>query len=109
MKYILHKHFYKHQFYSLIFIFSINLILLISCSGIRHNGINEYDENGDNYGSYFYIVLFYLVYIALSAFLSSSEVLQKKLMDIYYVSPYSIIFMSGLISGSVTLIAYIIV
>ena len=109
MKYILHKHFYKHQFYSLIFIFSINLILLISCSGIRHNGINEYDQIGDNYGSYFYIVLFYLVYIALSAFLSSSEVLQKKLMDIYYVSPYSIIFMSGLISGSVTLIAYIIV
>jgi hypothetical protein len=109
MKYILHKHFYKHQLYSLVFIFSINLVLLISCSGIRHNGINEYDQVRDNYGSYFYIVLFYLVYISLSAFISSSEVLQKKLMDIHYISPYTIIFMFGLISGSVTLIAYIIV
>ena len=59
MKYILHKHFYKHQFYSLIFIFSINLILLISCSGIRHNGINEYDEIGDNMEAIF--ILYYFI------------------------------------------------
>ena len=108
MKYILHTHHYKHQIYALILNFTINLIILVTCSGIRHNGKNDYDGVRDNYGSYYYVILFYVVYIALSAFICSSEVLQKKLMDIYYASPYTILYMFGLISGGFTFIAYII-
>ena len=52
---------------------------------------------------------FIVVFLILSALLCSSEVLQKKLMDIYYVSPYTIIYMFGIISGAFTFIAYIIV
>jgi hypothetical protein len=109
MKYFLHAHLYKHQIYALIFIFVINFILMITCSSIRYKGNSEYDEIKTNYGSYFYIVLFYFVFLILSACLTSSEVLQKKLMDIYYASPYTILYMFGIISGAFTFIAYIIV
>ena len=109
MKYFLHAHLYKHQIYALIFIFVINFVLMIICSSIRYKGNSEYDAIKTNYGSYFYIVLFYFVFLILSACLCSSEVLQKKLMDIYYVSPYTIIYMFGIISGAFTFIAYIIV
>ena len=107
MKYFLHTQIYKHQFYALIVIFTLNFILTIICSSIKHQ-ISEYDEVAKNYGSYFYIVLFYFVFLILSALLCSSEVLQKKLMDIYYVSPYTIIYMFGALSGAFTLIAYIV-
>ena len=60
MKYILHTQIYKHQFYALIIIFTLNFILMITFSSIRHKGISEYDEVANNYGSYFYIILFYL-------------------------------------------------
>ena len=60
MKYFLHAQLYKHQIYALIFIFVINFILMITCSSIRYKGNSEYDEIKTNYGSYFYIVLFYL-------------------------------------------------
>ena len=43
MKYFLHTHHYKHQIYALILNFTINLIILVTCSGIRHNGKNDYD------------------------------------------------------------------
>ena len=108
MKYILHTQIYKHQFYALIIIFTLNFILMITCSSIRHKRISEYDEVANNYGSYFYIILFYFEFLILSALLCSSEVLQKKLIDIYYVSPYTIIYMFGALSGALTLIAYIV-
>ena len=108
MKYILHTQIYKHQFYALIIIFTLNFILMITCSSIRHKGISEYDEVANNYGGYFYIILFYFEFLILSALLCSSEVLQKKLIDIYYVSPYTIIYMFGALSGALTLIAYIV-
>ena len=108
MKYILHTQIYKHQFYALIIIFALNFILMITCSSIRHKGISEYDGVAKNYGSYFYVILFYFEFLILSALLCSSEVLQKKLIDIYYVSPYTIIYMFGALSGALTLIAYIV-
>ena len=60
MKFFLHTQIYKHQCYALIVIFALNFILMITCSSIRHKGISEYDEVAKNYGSYFYIALFYL-------------------------------------------------
>ena len=38
----------------------------------------------------------------------SSQVIQKKLMDFYYISPYKILYVIGIISSIFTLIALII-
>ena len=108
MKYLLNYHIYKHQFYALIFIFTTNFILLIAASSIKYEGISDYDNINLIYGSYYYIVLFYLIYLILCALTMSSQVIQKKLMDFYYISPYKILYVIGIISSIFTLIALII-
>ena len=53
---------YKHQLYSLGINFAINFILLIAAACIKNsNGESEFDTIIDNFGNYFYIVLFYVV------------------------------------------------
>ena len=108
MKYIMNNPIYKHQLITLIFIFIINIILIIISSSIEYNGSSFYNLIINIYGSGFYIFLFYIIYLALSALICSSQVFQKKLMDIYYVSPYTILFVIGLITSLLTLIALII-
>ena len=108
MKYIMNNPIYKHQLITLIFIFIINIILIIISSIIEYNGSSFYNLIINIYGSGFYIFLFYIIYLALSALICSSQVFQKKLMDIYYVSPYTILFVIGLITSLLTLIALII-
>ena len=77
-------------------------------SSIRFKGLSEYDTLNNMYGSYSYIALFYIIYLILSAFICSSQVLHKKLMDIFYVSPFIILLVTGVISIFFTFIAYII-
>ena len=108
MKYIMNNPIYKHQLITLIFIFIINIILIIISSSIEYNGSSFYNLIINIYGSGFYIFLFYIIYLALSALICSSQVFQKKLMDIYYVSIYKILFTIGLISSSIILLALII-
>ena len=108
MKYFLNQSIYKHQLYALILIFASNFMLIALSSSIKFGGLSEYDTLNNMYGSYFYIVLFYIIYLILSAFICSSQVLQKKLMDIFYVSPFIILLVTGFISIFFTLIAYII-
>lgn len=69
---------YKHQMYSLIFNFAINLIILVTVSCLKTNGESDYDMVNRLYRSYLYIALFYLVYVILAAILSFSQVLQKN-------------------------------
>ena len=112
MKYILNTRIYKHQLYSLIFIFTINIILIIVASCIRSekvdNGKSDFDTFSEIFGSYAYIGLFYIVYMSLSAIICSSEVMQKKLMDIHYVSISTLIFTIGIISSIFTVIVLLI-
>ena len=101
---------YKHQLYSLGINFAINFILLIAAACIKNsNGESEFDTIIDNFGNYFYIVLFYVVFLALSAIICLSQVLQKYLMDIEYYSPFSILFIIGIFSTFFTIISLIIV
>ena len=56
---------YKHQLYSLVFNFGINLVLLIIASSAKYENEDEADQSDyekikQNFGSYFFIVLFYL-------------------------------------------------
>ena len=110
MKFFLNTQIYKHQLFILIFIFSITLILIIISSSIKNNGKKSFYESIINtYGSVFYIFLFYIIYIILSASTCSTQVFQKKLMDEYYVSYYKILFAIGSISILFIFISLIIV
>ena len=108
IKYFLHKETYKHQFISLVSIFSINLIILIIASSINFNNGSDYDIVNDLYGNYLYVVLFYIIFIILSALLSSSQVMQKKLMEICYISPLTILLLIGIFSALFAIITIII-
>lgn len=109
MRLILNKGIYKHQLYALILIFTSNLILISASSSTKKkiDGKSIYDTLHDNYQSYFSIVIFYIIYLMLSALTCSSQVIQKKLMDIYYISPFLILVMAGIICFFFTFIAYI--
>ena len=108
MKIILKVEFYKHQLYSLGINFFINFALLIASSSLKEDdGKSQYEKIADNFGNYFYIVLFYLVFLALSAMICSSQVMQKHLMDVENVSAFTILFIIGLLSSFFTLIALI--
>ena len=108
MKIIFKIEIYRHQLYSLGFNFIINLILLIIASSIRINDTTEYADIANKFGSYFYIFLFYLVFLVLSAMICSSLVMQKKLMDVENVSPFTILFIIGVFNTLFIIIALII-
>ena len=108
MKIILKVEIYKHQLYSLGINFFINFALLIASSSLKEDdGKSQYEKIADNFGNYFYIVLFYLVFLALSAMICSSQVMQKHLMDVEDVSAFTILFIIGFLSSFFTLIALI--
>ena len=107
MKIILKVEFYKHQLYSLGINFFINFVLLIASSSLKEKGKSQYEKIADNFGNYFYIVLFYLVFLALSAMLCSSQVMQKHLMDVENESAFTILFVVGFFSAFFTIIALI--
>ena len=107
MKIILKVEIYKHQLYSLGINFFINFALLIASSSLKEKGKSQYEKIADNFGNYFYIVLFYLVFLALSAMLCSSQVMQKHLMDVENESAFTILFIIGFFSAFFTIIALI--
>ena len=105
MKKILNKRIYKHQLLSLGINFGVNLILLITASSIKvAEGNSEYSMIINNFGHFGYIMIFYLVFLALSAMICLSQVMQKQLMDIENVSPFSILFIIVIFSTFFTLI-----
>ena len=110
MKYIMNIPIYKHQLYILIFIFSANIILIIVSSSIKYDGkdLSFYESLIEIYEGPACIIIFYIIYLILSALICSSQVFQKKLMDSYYISPLTIIFVIGIISAFFTLIVLII-
>ena len=108
MKIILKVEIYKHQLYSLGINFFINFALLIASSSLKEDdGKSQYEKIADNFGNYFYIVLFYLVFLALSAMQCSSQVMQKHLMDVENESAFTILFIIGFFSAFFTIIALI--
>ena len=109
MKIILKIQIYKHRLFSLGINFCINFILLNVASAIKENdGNSQFDMIANNFGNYFYIILFYLVFLALSAMICLSQVMQKQLMDIENESGFTIMFIIGVFSAFFTIIALII-
>ena len=108
MKMIFKIAIYKHRLYSLGCNFIINLILLIIASSLKISNVSEYDSIANNFGSYAYIALFYLAFLALSGMICLSQVMQKKLMDVKNVSPFTILFIIGAFNTFFIIIALII-
>ena len=109
MKRLLKRPLYRHQLISLIFIVSLNIIILPITSSIRFHGKpSDYDSIENLYGSYSYIALFYIIYLILSALVCYSQVLQKQLMDFEYVSVLKLLFGIGIVSSFFGLITLII-
>ena len=95
MNYYLGSRIYKHQKYSLLFIFVTNIILLFICSFIpKEKKVNEPSTIIEEIG--YLSILVYLIYIILSCASSFSKVLSKNLMDLKYISPYHLIFIMGI-------------
>ena len=104
----MHRYFgnklYKHQKYSLCFIFFTNIILLFISASIKKNEKYETSFQKHKWKCIF-ILLAYIIFSWISSF---SKVASKKLMDINYISPYRIIFFMGLFGTFFALISLIV-
>ena len=92
------KH-YNHQKYSLLFIFFTNFILII-IKTFYPKGNNVYTVTKNFFGSEWFSIVIYLVYILNSLLISYARVLGKVLMEFKYISPYTIIGLIGIIGLS---------
>ena len=90
--------FYKHQKVSIIFIISACSALLLTASILPTSLLdgkdekNAYQNINDKLGSYFYCILFIILFVGLSFIYSYSRTYSKVLMQIKFVSPFKIIF-----------------
>ena len=93
-----HWFFYKHQKVSIIFIISACSALLLTASILPTSLLdgkdekNAYQNINDKLGSYFYCILFIILFVGLSFIYSYSRTYSKVLMQIKFVSPFKIIF-----------------
>ena len=92
------KH-YNHQKYSLLFIFFTNFILII-IKTFYPKGNNVYTVTKNFFGSEWFSIVIYLVFILNSLLISYARVLGKVLMEFKYISPYTIIGLIGIIGLS---------
>ena len=89
---------YKHQFYSLIFVFISNLIILIINTFLKDNsGVSSYTKIEKFYGSKFVSIPLFMIYLFFSFIISMARVKAKVLMELKFLSPYKIIIVTGCI------------
>ena len=96
----------------MMFILVINSILLVISSLLKNTDLedkNTYDIISDLTGNDYFFLLILLIFIFLSTIFSYSKVKTKVLMHFNYVSPYRIIYDTGIIGSIMTLIALIFV
>lgn len=100
------KQIYKHQIYPMLFVIIYSTIDLIldSCIFFKNkDGKNLYQEKGVDK-----CILIILSFSIISILYSLSEVKIKKLIDFYYLSPYIIIIIIGVIGFSINFITSLI-
>ena len=85
---------YNHQKISLLFVIFTNFVLIILKGFYAKN--NAYKLTEKIFKNKLFSIVIFLLYIINSYLISFSRVLGKVLMDIKYVSPYSIIIMVGI-------------
>ena len=92
---------YKHQTYSMIFIILFDSILLIIASvlntyHIENENVEKY-QNIYEYKGYFECFFVIIVFIDITFLISFSRIKGKILMDQKFISPYTIIFTTGIL------------
>ena len=95
---------YKHQKYSLLFIFFTNLFLIIFKSFFPKDN-NAYDTTSKLFNYKLVSIVIYIIYIINSFLISFSRVMGKSLMEIKYISPYFIIIIIGIVGLILTSIS----
>ena len=105
--------FYIHHKVSIIFILSTVSATLFVASFLPSNISGEFEGNAyqninHKLGSYFYFILFILLFAFLSFIYSYSRTFSKVLMQISFISPYKLIFLFGITGLIVSLIASIV-
>ena len=92
---------YKHQTYSMIFIIFFDSILLIIASVLKsYNIVNENEEKHQNIyenKGYFNCFFVIIVFINITFLVSFSKIKGKILMDKKFISPYTIILITGIL------------
>ena len=106
--------FYKHQKVSIIFIIPACSALLLTASFLPTSLLDGEDEKNafqninDKLGSYFYCILFIILFVGLSFIYSYSRTYSKVLMQIKFVSPFKIIFVIGIVGLPISIIVSIV-
>lgn len=88
---------YKHQLISLIFIFIIDLILLIYSSIIPRYSKNVYEQVEELFQNKLYSIPIILISILLCCLISYARVESKVIMEKKNYSPYKLIILIGII------------
>ena len=106
--------FYKNQKVSIIFIIPACSALLLTASFLPTSLLDGEDEKNafqninDKLGSYFYCILFIILFVGLSFIYSYSRTYSKVLMQIKFVSPFKIIFVIGIVGLPISIIVSIV-
>ena len=102
---------YIHHKFANIFNASICSAILITCSFLptslsNNNRGNSYDNINERLESYFYCILFILLFLILSYAYSFTRVNSKVFMQYRFISPFKIIIMYGIFGFIFCLIAF---
>ena len=106
---------YKHQKVAILLIITLSTLLLIISTFFPYSESPNEEDNLNSYqtikkltGCYFYCFIIFIGFILITAMTSFGRVLSKMLMDLKFISPYLIIFSTGIIGFFLNLISLII-
>jgi hypothetical protein len=89
---------YSHQYLALLIIFFIGGALFVACLFEKTDYTSENETIWEAFDINFYMIfVFIIIYFLSSICLCYGTILQKKLMDFKFVSPYKIIFIKGIL------------
>ena len=105
--------FYKHHKVSIIFIVSACSALILAASFLPNSFFgkdsgNAYENINKKLGSYFYCILFIILFVGLSFIYSYTRVYTKVLMQIKFISPFKIIILFGIAGFPISIIASVV-
>ena len=99
LKFINNEKIYKHHLFSIIVVIITSGGCSISCLFIGTYGSDDQRESLIHIfkGRYYIIIILILLYLFLSTFFCCGIIIQKKLMELKFISPYKIILYKGIV------------
>ena len=99
LKFVNNEKIYKHHLLSIIAVIIISGGCSISCLFIGTYGSDDQSESLIHIfkGKYYIIIILILIYLVLSTFFCCGIIIQKKLMELKFISPYKIVLYKGIV------------